>query len=368
MPAITQRPSVAQAPPVRPMAPSRCCNRRTGRDALAACRHRSARLPGTSIDLTIGAARPARTSSSNTLSSAAKSEPPDCTTGLISSIWRRTIRGHPGLVGLHPVEIAGQRVDLAVMRQHAERLGQPPGRKGVGRIALVIDGEARDEALIQQVRDRTPTAARPGTCPYRSPSGRTASRCRNRRYARPRPALSMRRRITIRSVRTRRSSWRLAIGDHDLLDFGAGGVGLFADHRDIDRHLAPAINGVAEARGSRIRRSSGSVPGAADRSCGRKHMPTASAAGAPVRGPGGGYGRGKNPAGSRHGCRRRRRSCRRHRPRRGATAPSAPRYRASTTSRRGLPSSAATSPTPQASCSSVGRIGVRVFKRPRHWR
>ena len=40
----------------------------------------------------------------------------------------------------------------------------------------------------------------------------------------------------------------------------------------------------------------------------------------------------------RHGCRRRRRSCRRHRPRRGARPPSARRCRPRTTSRRGLPS------------------------------
>ena len=59
------------------------------------------------------------------------------------------------------------RVDFAVMRQHAERLRQPPGREGVGGIALVVDGEARDEALVQQVRVEIRQAARPGTCPYR---------------------------------------------------------------------------------------------------------------------------------------------------------------------------------------------------------
>ena len=46
---------------------------------------------------------------------------------------------HPDLVALHPVLVAAQRVDLAVMRDHPERLGERPLREGVGRIALVID-------------------------------------------------------------------------------------------------------------------------------------------------------------------------------------------------------------------------------------
>jgi hypothetical protein len=51
-------------------------------------------------------------------------------------------------MGLHPVEIALQRVDLAVMGDDAKWLGQMPGGEGVGGIALVIDGEAGDETLV----------------------------------------------------------------------------------------------------------------------------------------------------------------------------------------------------------------------------
>ena len=54
-------------------------------------------------------------------------------------------------------------------------------------------------------------------------------------------------------------------------------------------------------------------------------------------------------------ARRRRRSCRRHRPRRDATPPSAHRSPTATTRRDGLPSVAATRPTPQASPSNSGR-------------
>ena len=57
----------------------------------------------------------------------------------------------PGLVALHPVDVAQDGVDLAVVRQHAEGLGQLPLREGVGRIALMEDREARGEALVEQV-------------------------------------------------------------------------------------------------------------------------------------------------------------------------------------------------------------------------
>ena len=45
------------------------------------------RLAGIISALAIGASRPARTSSSNTLSSVAVSDPPACTTGLMSSTY-----------------------------------------------------------------------------------------------------------------------------------------------------------------------------------------------------------------------------------------------------------------------------------------
>ena len=59
---------------------------------------------------------------------------------------------HLDLVALHPVAVAADRVDFAIVRQGAERLRQPPLREGVGGIALVIDGKARNEALVVEVR------------------------------------------------------------------------------------------------------------------------------------------------------------------------------------------------------------------------
>ena len=56
-----------------------------------------------------------------------------------------------GLAGAHPVAVALHRVDLAVVRDHAERLGERPRRERVGRVARVHEGELRREALVAQV-------------------------------------------------------------------------------------------------------------------------------------------------------------------------------------------------------------------------
>ncbi len=56
------------------------------------------------------------------------------------------------LAGAHPVPVALQRVDLAVVRDVAERLGQVPRREGVGGEALVDQGEGRLERRIPEVQ------------------------------------------------------------------------------------------------------------------------------------------------------------------------------------------------------------------------
>ncbi len=55
------------------------------------------------------------------------------------------------LTRAHPVAVALHRVDLAVVGDHAERLGKRPGREGVRRIARVHEGELRRETLVGEV-------------------------------------------------------------------------------------------------------------------------------------------------------------------------------------------------------------------------
>ena len=63
----------------------------------------------------------------------------------------QNLRRHARFMGVHPVDVAAQRVDLAIVGKDAERLSQPPGRKGVGRIALMVDGEIGNKVLVEQI-------------------------------------------------------------------------------------------------------------------------------------------------------------------------------------------------------------------------
>ncbi len=155
--------------------------------------------------------------------------------------------GEPRLVRLHPVEIAAQRVDLAVVGQHAEGLGQAPGREGVGRIALVIDGEGRGESVVQQVgiEHRDLLGQEHALVDHRAAGQRADVEIADmlgQHLGLDAPADDIEVGLEAALVEA------LGVGHHDLLDLGAGGVGLLADHRDVHRHLAPAIDGVAEGQ------------------------------------------------------------------------------------------------------------------------
>ena len=53
-----------------------------------------------------------------------------------------------GRPGAHAVDVAAQGIDLAVVGNVAKRLGQIPGRKGVGAVALVDKSDGADDTLI----------------------------------------------------------------------------------------------------------------------------------------------------------------------------------------------------------------------------
>ncbi len=60
-------------------------------------------------------------------------------------------RMHGRLPRRHPVDVAAQRVDLAVVRDHAIGMRQRPGREGVGGEALVHERERTLEVRLMQV-------------------------------------------------------------------------------------------------------------------------------------------------------------------------------------------------------------------------
>ena len=60
-------------------------------------------------------------------------------------------RMHRSLPRRHPVDVAAQRVDLAVMRDHPVGMRQRPGREGVGREALMHQRQRALEIRLMQV-------------------------------------------------------------------------------------------------------------------------------------------------------------------------------------------------------------------------
>ncbi len=60
-------------------------------------------------------------------------------------------RGHRRLPGRHPVDVAAQRVDLAVVRDHAIGVRELPRRERVGREALVDQRHGRGKARIGEI-------------------------------------------------------------------------------------------------------------------------------------------------------------------------------------------------------------------------
>ena len=61
------------------------------------------------------------------------------------------LRGELRLAGAHPVDVAAQRVDLAVVGDHPVRVGELPARERVGREAGVHERQARGDARVAQV-------------------------------------------------------------------------------------------------------------------------------------------------------------------------------------------------------------------------
>ena len=106
---------------------------------------------GTIIMIACGSERPPRVSSSTTSSNDAESLAPSLTIGKSGRRSPSSSDLELGLARAHPVAVALHRVDLAVVRDHAERLGERPRRERVGRVARVHEREPRREALVAEV-------------------------------------------------------------------------------------------------------------------------------------------------------------------------------------------------------------------------
>ena len=139
------------------------------------------------------------------------------------------------------------------MRKAAKWLRQPPLRESVGRITLMENRNAAFKAVILQVGVK-----------YRQRLRKEQALIDNR-AARQRTDVEI---ADLRSddllfdpaadqVEVLLKLGRINFvwhwtGNHDLLDLGPRRLRFIADHGDIDRHLTPAINGVASVDNLRL--------------------------------------------------------------------------------------------------------------------
>ena len=173
---------------------------------------------------------------------------------------------HADLVRLHPVQIALQRVDLAVVGHHAEGLSELPFGEGVGRITLVEDRVGRDEARVLQVGIQFAQQLGPDH-PLVGDGARGQGADIDAGQV-----LGLDRLLDTAAAQIQFAFERLAVqrlarvvqrrGQHDLFDLGPGRAGLGPDDRQVDGRLAPAIDPEAGAQGLGLDDGAGAVLGA----------------------------------------------------------------------------------------------------------
>ena len=144
-----------------------------------------------------------------------------------------------------------QRVDFAVMGEHSEGLGQPPRREGVGAVALMIDDETADEALVVQVRVEDGQILGQEHALVDQAAARKGAEIelgdlRGDGLLLDLPADDVQVALISGVIMAGR------VPDQDLFDLGRGGAGLVADDGGVDRHLAPAIDGISGGEDFRL--------------------------------------------------------------------------------------------------------------------
>ncbi len=137
----------------------------------------------------------------------------------------------------HPVRVAHERVDLAVVGDHAERMGEVPAREGVRAEARVHERERALEPLVLQVGVEAPQLVGD-----QHPLVDDGARRERRRVE-----VRARRELDDAADHVELALERVLVAleagaglDEQLLDVRARAVGGLADVRLVDRHVAPA--------------------------------------------------------------------------------------------------------------------------------
>ncbi len=169
-------------------------------------------------------------------------------------------RGHRRLARRHPVVVAAQRVDLAVVRDEAVRMRQRPGREGVGREALVHQRQRALEIRVVQVGiigaelvgqehalvDHRAAGDRHRVIAGDAPRPAAVDRVGDRLAQDVEPALE----LVLGDL-------LLAAADEHLQVHRLGRLDRFTERRIVGRHVAPAEQRKALARDHLARRCRG---------------------------------------------------------------------------------------------------------------
>ena len=176
------------------------------------------------------------------------------------------VRRHRAPPGIHPVDVAAQGVDLAVVRQEAVRMRQLPGREGVGGEALVHQRQRRFRQWIAQIEIEAADLRRQQQSLVDHGAGRER---RHVQIAEPRQVpLALDRAHVVEDLLADRQDLPFERGL--ILDPRAGGDDRLADHRhrfddafaetaQVDRHVAPADQGLALGDDHRLEMADGEL-------------------------------------------------------------------------------------------------------------
>ncbi len=228
------------------------------------------------------------------------------------------LRGELRLARPHPVDVAAQRVDLAVVRDHPVRVRELPARERVRREARVHERERALEALVAQVGIEARELRR-GQHPLVDERPGREARDDELRPGRELGDAPDDVELPLERVLIRRELGRGC--DDELLDDWRDRACRLADVREIERDVAPADDALAFRGDGRLERGARARPRAPGRPAAgsRPRRRTGPPAAAPPR-----RRRGRARRGAGSGSPRRRPSSRRLRSRRGARGSRAP--------------------------------------------
>ena len=168
---------------------------------------------------------------------------------------RAAVAGQQRLAGPHPVAVALHGVDLAVVGDVAERVGQRPRREGVGREAGVHQRQRRLDPLVAQVGEEL-AQLRGGEHALVDERAARQAREVDAALSPGRADLVLDALAHDVDPALERVVDQPVAGQEDLAERRLDRLGGGADHRVVDRHLAPAedAQALATPRSSRPRR------------------------------------------------------------------------------------------------------------------